>query len=82
MQVNKIWKSLLVLLITVLIGLSVWACILAQQTAERTGGEIRYDYAFEMVFTGAGMLSFIVFVYSLPILLMIATIYRLFKGFN
>jgi hypothetical protein len=82
MQANKIWKSLLFLLIPVLIGLSWYACNMAEDTALRTGGEIRYDYAFEMVFLGAGMLSFIVFVYSLPVILIVAMIYRLFKGFN
>jgi hypothetical protein len=74
MQANKIWKSLLVLLISVLIpvliGLSWYACRIAE--SEGWGA----------VFLGAIVVGFVAFLYSLPVILMIATIYRLFKGFN
>jgi hypothetical protein len=82
MQANKIWKSVLVLLIPVLIGLSWFACNMAEDTALRTGGVIDYQGAFFATFLGATALSLYLLLWSLPVILMVAMIYRLFKGFN
>jgi hypothetical protein len=83
MQANKIWKSLLFLLIPVLIGLSWYACRVAESGGiGQSGGVPDYYTAFTMVFAGAAVLSVIGFLYSLPVILMIAMIYRLFKGLD
>jgi hypothetical protein len=79
---NKIWQSLLFLLIPVLIGLSCFACNMAEGTALRTGGVTDYYGAFSLVFFGAIVVGFYVLLWSLPVILMVAMIYRLFKGFN
>jgi hypothetical protein len=81
MQANNILKSFLVLLIPVLIGLSWYACRIAETSAQ-SGGVPDYYTAFTMVFLAAIVVGFVAFLYSLPVILMIATIYRLFKGFN
>jgi hypothetical protein len=83
MQANKILKSVLFLLIPVLIGLSWVACNVAEnEGVGKIGGVPDYFMAFEMVFLGAIVGGFVAFLWSLPVILMIATIYRLFKGFN
>jgi hypothetical protein len=82
MQANKIWKSVLFLLIPVLIGLSWFACNMAEDTALRTGGPINYQDAFSLVFLGGAVVGFFGFLWSLPVILMIAMIYRLFKGLD
>jgi phosphatidylglycerophosphate synthase len=83
MQANKIWKSVLILLIPVLIGLSWFACHMAEsEGAAKIGGVPDYYTAFTMVFLGAIVGGFVAFLYSLPVILMIAMIYRLFKGLD
>jgi hypothetical protein len=70
MRAHKIWKPFLVLLISVLIGLSIWLSIVEPH--------LGFLSALIEVFVGAA----IAFLWSLPVILMIAMIYRLFKGFN
>jgi hypothetical protein len=70
MQANKIWKPLLVLLISVLIGLSILITVAAPHTS--------FFAALPLAFVG----MVIAFLWSLPVILMIAMIYRIFKGFN
>jgi hypothetical protein len=82
MQAKKILKSLLVLLIPVLIWLSYIACNMAEQTALHTGAPRDYGMAFAEVFLATAVLSFVAFLWSLPVILIVAMIYRLFKGFN
>jgi hypothetical protein len=82
MQAKKILKSLLVLLIPVLIGLSYIACNMAEQTALHTGAARDYGMAFSEVFLVTAVLSFVAFLWSLPVILIVAMIYRLLKGFN
>jgi hypothetical protein len=71
MQANKILKLFLILLISVIIGLSTWLSI----TEPHIGGFLA---ALILVCVG----TVIAFLWSLPVILVIATIYRLLKGFN
>jgi hypothetical protein len=70
MQAKKILKLFLVLLIPVLIGLSILISIAAPHTS--------FFAALILAFVG----MVIAFLWSLPVILIVAMIYRLFKGFN
>jgi hypothetical protein len=70
MQANKIWKPLLVLLILVWIGLSILITIAAPHVG----------FCAALIEAFVGMV--IAFLWSLPVILVVAMIYRIFKGFN